>query len=98
MADGNDTCTCLGHLYQKRAQAARWTNYSFSFLSQKTKILLVPYLVLIALVASEQIATYFSVKVNAWSQSPPLNHGFGVTLAYTSFPVPMDTIFVVLMI
>ena len=28
---------------------------------------------------------------------PPLNHGFGVdlALAYTSFPVPKDTIFVV---
>ena len=27
---------------------------------------------------------------------PPLIHGFGVTLACTSFPVPVDTIFVVL--
>ena len=29
---------------------------------------------------------------------PPLNHGFGVTLAWTMFLVPVDTIFVVLMI
>ena len=62
--------------------------------------LLVPYLVLSALVAGEQIiATCFSVKKKCLGHNlPPFHHGFGVTLACTSFPVPVGTIFVVLMI
>ena len=64
-------------LYQKRAQVAAGpgrTNYSFSFLSTKT--LLVPYLLLSALVAGEQIATCFSVKKKCLGHNlPPLNRG-----------------------
>ena len=37
---------------------------------------------------------FFGEKKNAW----PLNHGFGVTLACTLFPVPVGSICVVLMI
>ena len=51
------------------------------------------------MVAGKQIATCFSVKKKYLGHNPPpLNHGFGVTLACTSFLVPVDTIFVVLMI
>ena len=51
------------------------------------------------MVAVKQIATCFSVKKNTWvTNPPPLNHGFGVILACTSFLVPVDTIFVVVMI
>ena len=52
------------------------------------------------MVVEIQIATCFSVKKKmlAGHNPPPLNHGFGVILACTSFLVPVDTIFVVLMI
>ena len=52
------------------------------------------------MVAGKQIATCFSVKKKmlVGHNPPPLNHGFGVIMACTSFRVPVDTIFVVLMI
>ena len=37
-------------------------------------------------------------KILAGHNPPPLNHGFGVILACTSFLVPVDTIFVVLIL
>ena len=58
----------------------------FRFYLSKLKPYLSPYLVLSALVAGEQITTCFSVKKKC---NPP---------ACTSFPVPVGTIFVVLMI
>ena len=51
------------------------------------------------MVAGKQIATcFFGKKMLAGHYPPPLNHGFGVILAFTSFLVPVDTIIVVLMI
>ena len=53
------------------------------------------------MVAGKQIAMHVffgEKKMLAGHNPPPLNHGFGVILACTSFLVPVGTIFVVLMI
>ena len=48
------------------------------------------------MVAGKQIAPgFFGEKKCLGHNLPPLNHGFGVILACTSFLVPVGTIFVV---
>ena len=88
MADRNDTCTCLRHFVQEKS-ASCGVDKLFIFVFISVKSYFSPIL-------STMLANNFSVKIKCLGHNPPpLNHGFGVTLTCTSFPVPADTIFVV---
>ena len=98
MADGYDACTCLRHFVQEKPSASCGMDKLFIFIFISVNYN--PILGTEYYGSGETNSHVFfgEKKMLAGHNPPPLNHGFGVILACTSFLVPVDTIFVVLMI